>query len=178
MGHITAKMFEALRPLPRFYVETGCNVGNQLAVAAPFFEQCFGIELEERFAKEAKRRFEGVKNVAVWQGDTKEHLPVFVGRNASHFFLLDAHYTKFDPPIPKSPFPLWDELCLLRRRPARHADVIVVDDVHTFGKRRDDLRYGDAPEWEGVTCDVLSSFFGVSGEVVGDGYVIRRKGRS
>jgi hypothetical protein len=182
MGHLTSAMFEEILSQasvrPRVYIETGCNVGDQLCVARKHFDKCYGIELHTPFYHTCRARFEE-DVVVVLNSDTRVMLPRLLNHSMFQqpvFFLLDAHYTRFDPPIPKGEFPLWDELCMLR--PRKWADIIVVDDVHTFGKKRDDLRFGDAPEWEGITCDVLASFFGQRGKVVGDGYVIHRKART
>lgn len=178
MGHLNIPMFSAIlmraKPAPAIYIETGCNRGDQLAIAAQMgFGLMIGIELDARYAAEAARR---IPQAVVKTGDTAELLPsVLVSIHEPVFIILDAHYCKLDPPIAKSRFPLWDELAMLRDRP--YADIIVVDDVHTFGKARDDLRYASEPEWETVTGASISSFLGAPGEEIGDGYVVFRTAR-
>lgn len=175
MGHLTKEHFDAIlrraQERPYVYIETGCNRGDQLVIAAPLFREVFGIELDERYALEAVNR---VPSAEIIVRDTREVLPVLLNKlsNEPVFIVLDAHYCALNPPIQKSPFPLWDELILLRAR--KQPDIIVIDDVHTFGKVRNDLRYGAAPEWEGVTAAALSSFLSAPGEVIGDGYVVWR----
>ena len=151
-----------------------CNRGDQLVVAAQMgFSRMIGIELDARYAMEAARR---VPKAAIWTGDTNELLPSLLASiHEAVFIVLDAHYCKLDPPIAKSRFPLWGELGLLRTRP--YADIVVVDDVHTFGKVRDDLRYASDPEWETVTETSISLFLGAPGETIGDGYVVWRTAR-
>ena len=178
MGHLNVADFSSIlsrvKLVPAVYIETGCNRGDQLVVAAQMgFARMTGIELDERYAAEAAQR---VKTASVRVGDTSALLPaILTAINEPVFIILDAHYCKLDPPIAKSRFPLWDELKLLRAR--SYADIIVVDDVHTFGKARDDLRYASEPEWETVTGTSISAFLGAPGETIGDGYVVWRTAR-
>lgn len=179
MGHLSKNDFEkilaSVKQLPTVYIETGCNRGDQLIVAADVqqFSHLYGIELDGRYAEEARKR---VGRSVVHTGDTSVLLPKLLATlKQPVFLLLDAHYCKLEPPIAKSRFPLWDELQLIRDRP--YADIVVVDDVHTFGKARDDLRYGTEPEWETVTGVTISAFLGAAGTEIGDGYVVRRPGR-
>ena len=157
---------------PRVYVETGLYRGEQIAIAASSgcFERVIGIELDPRFAEACRIR---VPSAEITRADTRDALPPLARTlEGPVFWCLDAHFCKTSPPITKSPFPLWEELIALRARP--RGDVIVIDDVHTFGKKRDDLRFGAAPEWEGVTCDAISSFLDAPGRTMGDGYVVWR----
>lgn len=180
MGHLNAAAMSSILQRaksgasPSVYIETGCNRGDQLIVAAKMrFKAVIGVELDARYAAEAARR---VPDATVHEGDTSKILPVVLSAvNEPVFIVLDAHYCKLDPPIEKSRFPLWDELALLRARP--YADIVVVDDVHTFGKVRDDLRYASDPEWETVTGVSISAFLGAPGEEIGDGYVVWRTAR-
>lgn len=176
MGRLSAEQINGILARskgarPQVWVETGCADGKQLVVAAPLFSRVFGVELDAHHAEAANKAVSAAPHVVVIHGDTQKELPKLAARmNEPVLFYLDAHYCAMKPPIRKSPFPLWDELILLRQRP--FADIVIVDDVHTFGKRRDDLRYKDAPEWEGVTGASLSSFLGVPGETIGDGWVM------
>lgn len=152
-------------------VETGLMHGEQLELCAQFFKHTVGIELDKGLADSVRAR---VPKAHVLQGDSRVELPA-LARTIDHpvFWMLDAHYcTVPGHPIAKSKFPLWDELIAIRARP--YKDIVVVDDVHTFGKKRDRLRFGDALEWEGVTMESISSFLGCPlGEVINDGYVVR-----
>ncbi len=154
-----------LRRNPEFrcpvYIETGLHRGRRIALCAPFFEEAHGIELDEHWHTVSAERTRSMPNVEVHHGDTRDLLPDILDRfpATSCFVHLDAHFCRTDPPIQKSEFPLWDELALLRERSVR--DIISVDDVHTFGKPRDDLRYAPgAEEWEGVTAENIIEFFG------------------
>ncbi len=154
----------------RTYVETGTFEGEQLEIATSVFPRVIGLELDERYAQMSRERAPSAK---VLQGDSRE-LIYKLDMNEPALWLLDAHYFKLtDLPLEKSPFPLWDELVFLRGR--SYPDIIMVDDVHTFGKKRDELRYGEALEWEGVTQESISSFLGCPrGQVVKGSYVVWR----
>jgi hypothetical protein len=180
MGRLAAADFERLlarHPYDcRVYIETGLWQGEQIVEAAPFFEVAHGIELDRHWATVTAERTRAFPHVQIHHGDTRQLLPALLERYAdvSCFINLDAHFCRTDPPIAKSEFPLWHELEAIRRRTAR--DVINVDDVHTFGRARPDLRYKkDAIEWEGVTIATLTEFFGnrlTDSLVAGDGFVI------
>lgn len=182
MGHLTHDDFERILSScadpPLVYIETGCNSGDQLLIAAAHFRVCVGIELDQAHhaiaVRRARRAAPADRVIDVLQGDTVHVLPRLLECYADLpvFFMLDAHFCVLDPPVAKSPFPLWTELAMLRARTQR--DVIVVDDVHTFGARRDDLRFGSDPEWETVTEASISAFLGAPGTVIGDGYVVHR----
>jgi hypothetical protein len=141
-----------------------------VALATSRFARVIGIERDQRFAAATAA---AAPSAHVICGDTREELPKLAAELTEPvFFYLDAHFCKTDPPITSSPFPLWDELIVLRARP--YADIVLVDDLHTFGKVRRDLRYQGAPDWEGVTSASISSFLGAEGFAVGDGFVVCR----
>jgi len=161
---------------PQVYIETGCNRGDQLIVAAEVkqFRRVVGIELDGQYAAMATSR---VARAEVKHGDTSVLLPELMESISEPVFIvLDAHYCALNPPIQKSPFPLWDELSIFRERAKRYADIVVVDDVHTFGKAREDLRFGKQPEWETVTAASISAYLGAPGYEIGDGYVVHLPG--
>lgn len=154
----------------RTYVETGTLEGEQLEIATRVFPRVIGLELDEHYTQVSRKRAPLAK---VIQGDSRELIHK-LDMNEAAFWLLDAHYFELaEPSLEKSPFPLWDELVFLRGR--SYPDIIAVDDVHTFGKKRDELRYGDALEWEGVTQESISSFLGCPrGQEVKGSYVVWR----
>ena len=177
MGRISKEAVQKIlsqckRP-PQIYVETGLYNGAQIKIAADTkrFKKIIGIELDPRFAAACQRL---VPTATIHCGDTRSLLPPLARKlKEPVFWYLDAHYCATDPPIAKSAFPLWDELVSLRTRPP--GDVIVIDDVHCFGKPRPDLLFRKSvPEWEGVTRTSIASFLGAAGEVIGDGYVVWR----
>lgn len=151
-------------------IETGTYRGEQLKTIAAYFPSTIGIELSEHYANLSRK---AAPKAIVFTGDTREWLPIFCdGCAFPVVFFLDAHYCKVTPPIPKSEFPLWDELKMIADRP--YKDIVIVDDVHTFGKVRDELRFKpDAREWESVTPENIMQYFkGCKGEVVDDSFVV------
>lgn len=173
--HLDASMLDGIlarAPVrPDVYIETGTYQGNQLALAAPRFKRVIGVELDPGFADITQTR---APKAEVILANSSKILPQLASEIAEPcFFYLDAHYCRTVPhQIMPSPFPLWDELIALRTRTL--PDIIVVDDVHTFGKARPDLRYRGIPDWEGVTFASIASFLGAPGKHIGDCYVVTR----
>jgi hypothetical protein len=158
------------------YIETGLHRGKRMALCAPHFVAAHGIELDDHWYAVSVERTKSLPHVEIHHGDTRELLPEVLGRypETSCFIHLDAHFCQTDPPIRKSEFPLWEELTLIRDRRVR--DIVSVDDVHTFGKRREELKYSpDALEWEVVTERNILEFFGdrvYDHRTVADAFVI------
>lgn len=155
----------------RTYIETGTLRGEQLEVASRVFPFVIGIEIDEDYFLRTQER---VPRARVIHGDTKIVLPELAAEaDEPVLWFLDAHYCIVDPPLEPMSLPLWDELIALRQR--EHSDIVIVDDVHTFGHARDDLRHLDALEWEGVTPESISSVLGSPrGRIVKDCYVVSR----
>ena len=165
------------------YAETGTYLGASVISAANAgFLTVFTVELSEECYRRAqeylvsKRRVEGkqrAKNLVVYSsltgkppheyhfyfGDSRRlirQLCLYAVKGPT-FWHLDAHYCK-GPTAPNA-FPLWKELAHVRERPC--SDIITVDDVHTFGKRRDDFAGNDDPaNWEGVTVERILRYMG------------------
>lgn len=164
------------------YIETGLYRGDRLVVAAECFKVLHGIELDPNWYRVSKERVARFPHITLHHGDTRELLPTLIEKYAQTqcFFYLDAHYCETNPPIQKSAFPLWDELGKIRNRKTK--DIVVVDDIHTFGVQRPELRFTpDAVEWEGVTVKSLLKYFGnqVRDSLrIADSFVIWREGES
>ena len=185
MSTLTREGYEALiAKHPAYgrevYVETGLLAGDRLVIAAECFNRVYGIELDPYWTEVCRTRTVKLPNVMIFRGDTRRILPVVIQHcvETPTFFYLDAHFCQTDPPIQKSEFPLWVELEAIRARPTK--DIVLVDDVHTFGKARPELRFRAAiPEWEKVTKESLLAFFGgqvVDSEERADAFVIWRDG--
>jgi len=169
MGRLTKEdIFLMGRNLPRVAVETGTCEGVQLKVLTEVFKSVYGIEINEHYFKESKRN---VPDAMMILGDSRKELPhLFL--DEPMIFFLDAHYCSLQPEIAKTPFPLWEELELIRKRYQK--DIIVVDDVHTFGVQRRDLRYTPfAKEWESVTPSSIMEYFpGAISKIYKDSFII------
>ncbi len=181
MGQIdTRQLRKLLARHPGFecpvYIETGLHTGRRIALCAPHFEAVHGIELDDHWFAVSTEKTKGMDHVVLHKGDTRHLLPQVLALfpDTSCFIHLDAHFCQTDPPIRKSEFPLWDELALIRDREVR--DIVSVDDVHTFGKKRAELKYSeDAVEWEGVTTTSILEFFGdrvYDSRTIADAFVV------
>jgi len=160
---------------PKVYIETGTWMGTQLLISARHFEAVVGIELDEHWHEVSTQNTDQLNNVHVIHGDTQTELPKLLNiMPKSVFVVLDAHFFISNPPLAKSEFPLWKELQVLKDR--NYADIISVDDVHTFGVNREDLRFEQgAVEWESVTEDSILEFMGdrvVDHTIVGDSLIL------
>lgn len=135
------------QPRPRVVVETGTHRG-QLAVLLPrMFEVVHTVERSpELYASRPK-------DSRVWwhHGDSREKVAELADtyRDEPVFWLLDAHYFDAKHAAGANDLPLWEEIALISAR--RQPDLVAVDDVHTFGKKRPE-RFG---RWDLVTTDSL-----------------------
>lgn len=154
-------------------IETGTYRGEQLKTLTEVYDTVVGIELNAHYAQVSRNT---APKANVITGNTLTWLPFFCSAwKEPVVFYLDAHYCKVNPPIPKSEFPLWDELQMIAKRP--YADIVIVDDVHTFGKVRDDLKFKpDAKEWESVTPENVMEYFPkCKSKIIDDSFVIWKR---
>lgn len=154
------------------YIETGLWKGDQIAIAKDIFRVVHGIELDDYWHAVNRDRWSACDHVRIHHGDSRVVLPsVLDAIDGPVFFYLDAHYCKIDPPIANDAgFPLWDELAIIRDRGQR--DIVIVDDVHTFGVERPDI---GMTEWVGVTAETVREFFGarlLDSEIVEDSFAV------
>ncbi len=139
----------------RVLIETGTGEGGNLAQLAPLFREAHSIELSLKMYNKASwhnfNRGDGVVHL----GDSADVFPTML-----HTFdepvvaYLDAHY--FEHPLAEgSVFPLWRELEALSDFP--HRALVLVDDWHTFGKKRPELAAHEKTDrhWEHVTKDSI-----------------------
>ena len=172
MGRLTKEQIKKIVGDRKIYTafETGTYRGEQLKVISDCFEATYGIEINEYYAEMSQKN---APNTYVHYGSTLDVLPEYCEKiNEPVCFFLDAHYCKVNPPIPKTEFPLWQELEMIKSR--NKPDIVIVDDVHTFGKVRDELRYKEgAKEWESVTPKNLKAIFpDAKTQVIDDSFVI------
>lgn len=156
-------------------VETGLWKGKQLKTIAECFDFAFGVELDDHYFSVCEKKFKGIANIGLFHGDSRVHLKKILSHTKEPMAIfLDSHYCHLEPPIKKSVFPLWDELEMLSKR--NYSDIVIVDDVHTFGRERKDLRYtNESVEWESVTSKEIMNYFpGCKSEIIKDSFVIWR----
>lgn len=118
------------------FVETGTRLGSTAFIMSRLFREVHTIELSEDLFNEARSRFKN-EPINFHLGDSAEVLPRLAEEiDRPAVFFLDAHWYIDDKLRSKiasdNPFPLWKEIEVLKARP--YADVIIVDDVHSFGR--------------------------------------------
>lgn len=156
-------------------VETGTFEGATARMLRTVFPVVVTIELEP---SRWRRVCVGGEGIVYLLGDSVHLVPLIskAYQGEPVFWFLDAHWFSRElgsdgefglPVADENPCPLWAELLAISRRTQR--DVVVVDDVHAFGRK--DSEYS---RWEGVSVSSLDAFLGsrlVESKVIGDIYV-------
>lgn len=153
---------------PEIFIETGTFQAENVVNLAPLFRWAYSIELSPSLYRDAFKRF-GSDKIKFCQGNSAEVLPeLFSVIHEPVVLYLDAHYCGGSELIIKgSTFPLWKELESARLHP--YADLVIVDDVHTFGRERPDLTaHESGRSWEHVT---EGSILEALGDRVAESYV-------
>jgi len=153
----------------KIFIETGLWDGtqNKLATDSGVFDIIYGIELSPHWASVTQKLCPAS---IIINGDTTYELPKLLDKHKNDplFIYLDAHFCHTNPPIPKSEFPLWNELKNVNNR--NQFDIVCIDDVHNFGKKRDDLKKDlSVKEWELVTEQNILDIF--KDKVVGSMFI-------
>jgi hypothetical protein len=148
MARTTIPALERMRdghPLgirPRAFIETGTLHAETARFAKQLYEVVETIELSETLYRAALRRYTG-NGIRFHLGDSGAVLPtILAGYLEPVCIYLDAHWFP-RPDVARGTFPLWSELEAVRARP--YADIVIVDDVHSFGTPH------PGPEWQQVT---------------------------
>ena len=138
---------------PEIFIETGTLEAKNVVRLAPWFQRAYSIELSPELWREADAKFgpTTADRIDFILGDSAKVLPYLLKRILKPVVLyLDAHYCEGYEGTVGSEFPLWAELDAVRRHP--YADLVIVDDVHNFGKPRPDLAAHESGRaWEHVT---------------------------
>jgi hypothetical protein len=146
---------------PTILIETGTLKAQNVVRLAPWFQRAYSIELSPDLWRAAREKYgldtEG--GIYFLLGDSAELLPELLKRIRKPVVLyLDAHYCA-DDQVAASEFPLWAELEAIRRH--SYADLVIVDDVHNFGKKRPDLAVHESGRaWEHVTRESVLEALG------------------
>lgn len=183
MGRLTAEQLQSIvsrhsSPASTL-IETGTYHGDFTTIASTIFKSVYGIELDDYNFGITKESCSEYKNIKIIHGSSTDVLPQLT-LNEPVVFYLDAHYFSpsgsVDPGCAnKSEFPLWKEIEFIKAR--QYKDIVIVDDVHTFGAVREELRFkpGDK-EWESVSTDWLVNLLGrvIDSEIIGDAFIMWR----
>lgn len=162
---------------PEWCVETGTMYGGTTRILAELFRHVVTIEASDFFATEALRRLAVYPNVTVIPGTSKAMLKLHAP-DAPCTFYLDAHACREYGAYGTGPTGqwsdrltatgLWGELDYLATR--QHPDLVIVDDLHCFGRGAD----GCFPFWAEVTREAILGRIGGTGRDFGDQFVVRR----
>ena len=154
--------------VPRVFIETGTQHAVTTRLARQLYDVVETVELSAVLYAAAVARH-GHDGIRFHHGDSAELLPKILARYAEPVCIyLDAHWYPNPNVVGADAFPLWAELEAIARRP--HADIVIVDDVHSFGTAL------PAIDWVGVTEGTIVSNLGrVQGtERVADHFVVYR----
>ena len=132
-----------LKIVPRVFVETGTLHAETARFARQLYNVVETIELSEALYTAAVARYGG-DGIRFHHGDSVEFLPTILKGFAEPVCIyLDAHWFPRDGVVGQGQFPLWQELATIAARP--YPDIVVVDDVHSFGQAH------PTTDW----CDVM-----------------------
>lgn len=156
-------------PNLRIAVESGTFEGTTTKLLRQFFAVVHTIELDPQHWVLNLQRHGEIAHFHLGNSGVLIPLLCEAYQDEPVFWFLDAHFT---PGLRGSwkmrmagenAIPLWEELKSLRNR--KQPDIIVVDDVHAFGR---------AGEWQNITRQALDEFLqprAVETAIVGDQYV-------
>ncbi len=161
MLRILLHHYQLTKGNPEIFIETGTLKAQNVVRLAPWFQRAYSIELSEDLWRAAREKY-GVSTeggIYFLLGDSAELLPELLKRIRKPVVLyLDAHYCE-GRGTAGSEFPLWAELDAAARHP--YADLVIVDDVHNFGKKRPDLAVHESGRgWEHVTRESVLEALG------------------
>jgi hypothetical protein len=113
-------------------VETGTFRGDMVNAQKDMFSRIYSVELDERLAKKAQKRFSGFKHIKIFQGNSADMLPGIIKQASEpYLFWLDAHFSGGVTARGDVDTPIIQELrCILDNRTAD--DVILIDDARHF----------------------------------------------
>ena len=113
-------------------VETGTFKGDTVEAMRGEFRKVYSIELAEHFYQAAKKRFSGVANVDLRQGDSGKVMGDVVGElDAPTLFWLDGHYSGGDTAQGDLNCPVWGELDAIFNG-CKQPFVVLIDDARCF----------------------------------------------
>lgn len=157
-------------------VETGTFEAATTKLLRDVFDLVFTIELEPDRWRMALERF-WQEGIFFLLGDSAKIVPLIAKAYSgvsllwfldAHWFDINGHVNDFKLPVAKdNPCPLWAELDGVLSH--NQKDIVIVDDVHAFG-RKDDNPGG----WWAITKEGLDEYLGKrlqSSAIVKDVYV-------
>lgn len=114
-------------------VETGTFKGDTVEAMRGEFKKVYSIELSEKFYQDAVKRFSGVGNVELRQGDSGKVMSEIVAKlDAPTLFWLDGHYSGGDTAQGDLNCPVWGELEAIFSAAMQQPFVVLIDDARCF----------------------------------------------
>lgn len=114
------------------FIETGTFKGDTLAEFASLGLRAISIELSPEYYARARKRFAGVANVELHQGDSGDVLPKIVAElTRPALFWLDGHYSAGQTAHGVLASPINGELACIMASPVQ-GHIILIDDAHEF----------------------------------------------
>jgi hypothetical protein len=136
----------------RVLVETGTNYAHMLYVNQNRFREIYSIELDDRRAASARRKFASHPNIHILRGDSAKVLPQLLpALKEPCLFWLDGHDFDISTPVKQ-------ELDAIYKYPAQ-GHVLLIDDARWFDGRTEyptmeALREKTAGEYPGRVAEV------------------------
>jgi len=105
------------------FIETGTCLGDTCWVMKDICKEVYSVEFREDRFKDCVKRFKNYDNVKLFNGDSKDILPVILKNiKKDAFFWLDAHNWTYSPAL--------QELNIILQR--SNNDLILIDDMRHF----------------------------------------------
>jgi len=129
--HDIVRTFAAAAGTP-VLVETGTYFGEMVKACLSTFSSIYSIELDGHLAAAAEKRFAGLPNVLLFEGDSARLLgPIIEDISEKCLFWLDAHYSGgFTAGLSQSQPVLAELSAVLNHKRSDH--VILIDDARCF----------------------------------------------
>lgn len=130
------------------FIETGTYNGDTVNEVKDHYTSVFSIELQENYARNARKRFMNDRNVSIITGDSSEQLiPICQSIKSPAFFWLDGHWSGGDTAKGAKDCPLLEELQHIVHYCAPKC-IIAIDDVRLFGKKLNE-------DWTQITIEAV-----------------------
>ena len=131
------------------FIETGLGDGSNAKQMKEIFDIVHTIELSKKIFDRVYKNLKD-SGIIFHLGDSPKVLEELCAIHTKEcVFYLDAHYCPGyeGDAATENPFPLWDELDVLKRR--KQSDIICIDDIHCFGAKKG---------WESCTKESIEEY--------------------
>lgn len=131
----------------RTLVETGTFRGDTIWTLRKEFDRLYSIELDKGLYEAAVRRFAGMSQVTLVQGDSGEKIKEVVAQLKSRtLFWLDGHYSGPGTALGVEEAPVMQEMQTVFDHPIKD-HIILLDDAREFVGRSGYPKFEDLKSW-------------------------------